>query len=227
MKSLPSLIAIDGPAASGKSTIGRLLANRLGYAFLDTGVMYRAVTLMALKRNIDVNDIDEVEKIAENIIINIRPTQVKDGRQFDVLVDGTDVTWLIRQSQVNDNVSQVSTYPGVRSALTWQQRIIGRQGKIIMVGRDIGTIVLPTADLKIYLEASVEERALRRFQELKLRGEIETYKSILKSMKRRDEIDSNRHIAPLIPAEDAIIIKTDGKTIQLVLEEILQIIEKM
>jgi len=227
LKSLPSLIAIDGPAASGKSTIGRLLANRLGYAFLDTGVMYRAVTLMALKRNIDVNDIDEVEKIAENIIINIRPTQVKDGRQFDVLVDGTDVTWLIRQSQVNDNVSQVSTYPGVRSALTWQQRIIGRQGKIIMVGRDIGTIVLPTADLKIYLEASVEERALRRFQELKLRGEIETYKSILKSMKRRDEIDSNRHIAPLIPAEDAIIIKTDGKTIQLVLEEILQIIEKM
>ena len=227
MKSLPSLISIDGPAASGKSTIGRLLAERLGYAFLDTGVMYRAVTWMVLKSNIDVNDEDEVARIAKNININIRAAQVKDGRQFDVLVDGTDITWLIRQSQVNDNVSQVSTYPGVRSAFTRQQRIFGRQGKMIMVGRDIGTIVLPNADLKIYLEASVEERALRRFQELKLRGGTETYKSVLKSMKRRDEIDSKRHLAPLIPAEDAIIIKTDGKTIQSVLEEILHIIEKM
>jgi len=227
LNSTPSLIAIDGPAASGKSTIGQLLAQDLGYVFLDTGVMYRAVTWAVLKRNINIRDEKNVARTARNIKIDIRPTRITDGRQFDVMVDGEDITWLIRHSQINDNVSQVSSYPGVRSALTEQQKEIGKQGRTIMVGRDIGTVVLPDADLKIYLEASVEERARRRYEELKTRGENELFESVLRSMKRRDEIDSKRCLAPLIPAADAIIINTDGKSIKTVMEEIILIIEKM
>lgn len=226
MKSIPSLIAIDGPAASGKSTVGQLLAKQLGYIFLDTGVMYRAVTWLALKNKIDIKNEQDVSEIAQTIKIDIHHPRINDGRQFDVLVNGEDITWMIRDSKIDDNISQVSMYPGVRLALTRQQREIGKQGRIVMVGRDIGTVVLPDADLKIYLEASVEERAQRRYQESITRGEDQSFESILRSMKRRDQIDSRRSLAPLVPANDAIIINTDGKNIKEVLKEILQLIEK-
>jgi cytidylate kinase len=224
MANFPKIIAIDGPAASGKSSIGQQLAIELGYLFLDTGLMYRAVTWAALHQNIEISDEKSVNDLAKQIKITIQPSSVKDERQCDVLVNEQDITWLIRNQSVNDNVSRVSTYTGVREAMTAQQRIFGKQGNIVMVGRDIGTIVLPDADLKIYLEASIEERACRRYKEFLERGENGTYQEILKSMKRRDEIDSQRSLAPLKPAKDAIILLTDGKNKEQVIKEILGLI---
>lgn len=221
---IPKAIAIDGPAASGKSTIGQELAQRLGYLFLDTGIMYRAVTWAALEKKVAISDEREVSEIARKIIIEIEPASIQDTRQCDVLVNGGDVTWLIRDAEVNDNVSQVSAYEGVRAAMTAQQKVIGAKGNIVMVGRDIGTVVLPDAGLKIFLEASVEERAMRRYFEVMDRKGTETFQEILDSMKKRDEIDSKRSLAPLKPASDAHIIITDGKNKDEVTREILNLI---
>jgi len=207
---LPTIIAIDGPAASGKSTLGEKLASHLGYLYFDTGVMYRAVTLASLNTFAGVDDDIAVSELSERIVIDVKPPSVEDGRKADVLLDGLDVTWQIRHPDVDANVSQVSTYAGVRKAMTNRQRQIGLRGSVVMVGRDIGTVVLPEAGLKIYLDASVEERAHRRFIEQVQRGETTSYSEILKSMRRRDEIDSTRLIAPLMPAEDAWIINSDG-----------------
>ena len=206
---LPSIIAIDGPAASGKSTIGKQLADELGYLFFDTGVMYRAVTWLALKRGVPIQDEAAVTGLVENTEIDVRPPSQIDGRNGDILADGQDVTWDIRRPEVEAHVSQVSTYPGVRKALSAQQRRIGRRGRVVMVGRDIGTVVLPEADLKIYLDASAEERARRRYQEIIDRGEQADYDEILAAMRRRDQIDSTRALAPLRPAPDAVILDSD------------------
>lgn len=221
---IPMTIAIDGPAASGKSTIGQELAHRLGYLFLDTGIMYRAVTWAALENQVAISDEKKVSEIARKINIEIKPASIQDTRQYDVLVNGMDVTWLIRNAAVNDNVSQVSAYEGVRAAMTVQQKIIGEKGNIVMVGRDIGTVVLPNADLKIFLEASAEERAKRRHAEVIGRKSTETFQEILDSMRKRDEIDSKRSLAPLKPAPDAHIILTDSKTKDEVTQEILNLI---
>ena len=224
--SIPNLIAIDGPAASGKSSIGQDISKKLGYLFLDTGIMYRAVTWAALDRKVPIDDEKRISDLARNIHIEIRQPSISDGRESDVLVDNVDVTWNIRETRVNDNVSAASAYPEVRVEMTKQQREIAKNGKIVMVGRDIGTVVLPEANLKIYLEASVEERAMRRFQEEIEHGRKTTYENILISMRKRDEIDSKRRVAPLIPAKDAIIIHTDGKKRSKVFEEILQLFNK-
>jgi CMP/dCMP kinase len=146
----PSVIAIDGPAASGKSTVGLRLANTLGYLFFDTGVMYRAITWLTLARGIDVHDEAAVTRLAEDAQIDVAPASKPDGRVLDVLVEGQDITWEIRSRKVDENVSLISAYRGVRRALCQQQRRIGQRGNIVMVGRDIGTVVLPEADLKIY-----------------------------------------------------------------------------
>jgi cytidylate kinase len=225
MTNFPKTIAIDGPAASGKSSIGQELAAKLGYLFLDTGLMYRAVTWEALNQNIEISDENRINLIAQQIKIIIRPPSVNDNRQCDVLVNNKDITWLIRSQNVNKNVSQVSAYAGVREEMTLQQRIFGNKGNIVMVGRDIGTVVLPEADLKIYLEASAEERAQRRFKEVLEHEGIETYQEILESMRHRDEIDSQRSLAPLKPAKDAIIVSTDGKNKKQVIQEILCILK--
>jgi len=220
----PSTIAIDGPAASGKSTIGGLLADLLGYVYLDTGVMYRAVTWAAIARGIAIEDEGRVSLLAEQLKIDVvRPT-VDDGRQYTVLADEQDITWEIRYPEVNQGVSPVSTYPGVRAALTAQQRRIGRRGRIVMVGRDIGTVVLPDADLKIYLDAAVEERAGRRYRELLARGEAADFCAVLRSVQRRDEIDSNRALAPLRAAEDAVIVDTTDLDVDEVLEQVLALV---
>ena len=210
-------IAIDGPAGSGKSTIAKLLANELGYLFFDTGVMYRAVTWEALCRNIPIDDQARVTSLAENVQIDVRAPTVDDGRSSDVLADGKDITWDIRRPEVDENVSIVSAYPGVRKALTAQQRRIGLRGNVVMAGRDIGTVVLPDAELKIYLDASVEERARRRFLERQSRGEMVDFDEILKMMRRRDSIDSTREVAPLCAAEDAVVIDTERKSISQIL----------
>jgi|WetSurMetagenome_2_1015567.scaffolds.fasta_scaffold89417_2 CMP/dCMP kinase len=217
----PNMIAVDGPAASGKSTIAEKLAERLNYLFFDTGVMYRAVTWAAIDR-FGRTDIEAaVSELARTIQIDVRPASKSDGRKTDVLVDNRDVTWEIRGPEVDANVSQVSTYPEVRAALTDQQRRIGLQGKVVMAGRDIGTVVLPEAELKIYLDASAEVRANRRYSEILRRGGSASYDDILTALRRRDEIDSTRAIAPLRPSDDAIIIHTDGLCIEDVLMKIL------
>lgn len=222
---LPKMIAIDGPAASGKSTLAEKLAARLHYLYLDTGVMYRAVTYAALEENKDIDDERYVTELAERIHIDVTPPTVADGREADVMVDGKDITWLIRTPVVERNVSQVSAYPGVRKAMTAQQRRIGLRGDVVMVGRDIGTVVLPEADLKIYLDASPDVRAQRRFDEKRARGENVTYAEILAGILQRDAIDSNRAVAPLRPAEDAHIIDSSGKGIAQVFEEVLTFID--
>jgi CMP/dCMP kinase len=212
------IIAIDGPAASGKSTLGHKLAQELGYLYFDTGVMYRAVTWLAITRGLEISDEAAITNLAENTKIDVRPPSIRDGRAYDVVVDHQDITWDIRRPEVEGNVSPVSAYAGVRKALSSQQRRIGLRGKVVMVGRDIGTVVLPKADLKIYLDASVEERARRRFIELQQRGEPADYDVILQAMRKRDQIDSTRDVAPLRPAEDAHILCSDGLDADQVLE---------
>ena len=176
--------------------------------------MYRAVTLAGLQAGIPASDEDRVTKMASEISIDVRPPSKQDGRQYDVIVDGEDVTWEIRSKEVDANVSEVSAYSGVRQAMTERQREIGRRGDVVMVGRDIGTVVLPEADLKLYLDASVEARARRRYEERQARGEDVEYEEILESMRTRDRIDSNRDVAPLRPAEDAIHIDSSDLSIE-------------
>ncbi|MFN2150615.1 MAG: (d)CMP kinase [Anaerolineales bacterium] len=205
----PNIIAIDGPAASGKSTLAKRLAEYLQYLYFDTGVMYRAITWAVLQRGISPADEAEVTALAETVTIDVQSATVDDGRDFDVLVEGQDITWDIRQADVEANVSVVSAYPGVRKALSTQQRRVGLRGRVVMVGRDIGTVVLPEAQLKIYLDASVEERARRRYEERVARGDQASYQVILEAMRMRDQIDSTRDVAPLRAAEDAIVIDSD------------------
>ena len=216
----PNIIAIDGPAASGKSTLAIHLARWLDYLYFDTGIMYRAVTLAGLQSGMDLNDEAAVNGLAERIRIDVKPPTPGLGRTYDVTLDGKDVTDLIRSAEVDAWVSPVSVYAGVRQAMTAQQRQIGARGRVVMVGRDIGTVVFPEADLKIYLVASVEERARRRYQELMAAGGNPDYEKIAASMRRRDEIDSHRAIAPLKPADDARIIDTDTLTIEQVFEKV-------
>jgi cytidylate kinase len=221
----PSTIAIDGPAASGKSTVGGLLAERLGYVYFDTGVMYRAVTWAALVRGIAIQDEAGVTALAQDLKIDVLLPTVDDGRQYTVMADGKDVTWQIRRPEVNLGVSPVSVYPGVRAALTAQQRRIGLKGRIVMVGRDIGTVVLPDADLKIYLDATAVERANRRYREDLARGEPADYDLVLDSVLLRDEIDSGRALAPLQAAEDALVIDTTLLGVEQVLERVLSLVD--
>lgn len=199
-------IAIDGPAGSGKSTVGAALAKRLHYLYFDTGVMYRAVTLAALQRGIPLADEAAVSALAEAVHITVTAPDLTDGRQYTVRLDGADVTWEIRSVEVDANVSVPSAYPKVREAMVQQQRRIAAAGNVVMVGRDIGTVVLPDADLKIYLTASAAERARRRFEELQQRGQQANYPNILSAIEQRDHIDSSRKASPLRAADDAILL---------------------
>jgi cytidylate kinase len=218
------VIAIDGPAASGKTTVGRMLADHLDYLFLDTGCMYRAVTLAVLRRGIDIDDEAAVVKLANTIELDILPPSEKDDRRlYSVLLDGEDVTWDIRTREVDLNVSQVSAYRGVRENLVGRQRKIASRGNVVVVGRDIGTVVLPDAPLKFYIIASTEERAYRRWLEQQKRDRSSSYEKILADMIRRDRIDGNRVHSPMRAAEDAIIVDTTNLTPEQVLEQILSL----
>ena len=221
--SKPSTIAIDGYAATGKSTVAALLAKELGYLYFDSGVMYRAVTWAVLNQQVDPGDTDKVSELAENLDIEVKPGGVDDGRQFTVLADGQDVTWKIRQPEVDAQVSRISSYPRVRTALTQQQRRIALSGSIVMAGRDIGTVVLPDADLKIFLQASVEERARRRYSEAMTQNKHVDYDEILRAIVKRDEQDRNNPVSPAVPAENAAIVDTDRLTIQEVVEYLKQL----
>ena len=222
----PLTIAIDGPAASGKSTLADHLAADLKYLFFDTGVMYRALTWAVIKNGILTTDETAITRLAQQIQIDVFPPSVADGRASDVLVDGQDVTWEIRQPDVDGSVSVVAAYPGVRQAMSVLQRRIGLRERVVMVGRDIGTVILPEAEIKFYLDASVEERARRRTVELQARGENISYEAILNSMRQRDKIDSTRAVAPLYPASDAIIINSDGLSMEQVLQKVKELLDR-
>ncbi|MBL8080778.1 MAG: (d)CMP kinase [Anaerolineales bacterium] len=216
-----SIIALDGPAASGKSTLGRKLADTLGYLFFDTGIMYRAITLIGLELDMNLQDEASITRLAQDTQIEIRPPSRDDGRAFDIMVGSKDITWDVRRGDVDANVSVVSAYAGVRKALSDQQRRIGLRGKVVMVGRDIGTVVLPEADLKIYLDASADERARRRYDELMARNEPANYDEILKKVIERDHIDSTRAVAPLRAADDAILIDSDKMDVEQVFNKVI------
>lgn len=225
-KKLPQTIAIDGPAGAGKSTIGLLLAKRLGYLFLDTGAMYRAVALSALRQGIATSNGDVLTRVAESLPINIeRPaSDCGDDRAYTVKIGDEDVTWEIRKPEVEAVVSSVAAWPGVRQAQVLQQRRIARLGPVVMVGRDITTEVLPNADLKIYLDASLEERARRRFVELKARGRDVTLEQVEAEIAHRDDIDMHRAAGALRQAEDAVRVDTDGLDIDDALAEVERIV---
>ena len=217
-------IAIDGPAASGKSTVGARLAHRLGYLYFDTGVMYRAVTWATLDRGVAIDDEEAVTRLAEELEIRVLRPTLDDGRQYTVLADGRDITWDIRSPEVNQGVSPVSAYLGVRRALTARQRAIGADGGVVMVGRDIGTVVLPKAEIKVYLDASLHERARRRHLEDLRRGKASDMAEVIRDLRRRDRIDSTRAAAPLRPADDAIILDSTNLTADQVVERIVALV---
>lgn len=223
----PQRIAIDGPAGSGKSTVGEHLARHLGYLYIDTGAMYRALAWLALHEGIATDDVASLVNLARHADIAISRPQIADGRQYTVTVHGRDITWDIRSTAVTNAVSRVSSPPPVRELLIAQQRTLGHQGRVVMVGRDIGAVVLPDAELKIYLTASLAERARRRYTELQERmgahnPALPSLESVMRDIEQRDSIDHGN----MQPASDAIIIETDHLSVQQVLEAIYHYLEK-
>ncbi len=222
----PGRIAIDGPAGSGKSTIGEQLAHHLGYLYIDTGAMYRAVAWLALQEGVDINDGPALGRLAQHAEIVISRPQIDDGRQYTVTARGLEITWAIRSPAVTAAVSLVSAHPEVRTILIAQQRAMAQKDGVVMVGRDIGAVVLPDAELKIYLTASLEERARRRHAELEERlGQsnpaLPSMEEVLRDIERRDEIDHDN----MRPAHDAIIIMTDNLSVPQVLDVIYSYLE--
>lgn len=220
--SRPFTIAIDGPAAAGKSTVGEIVARQIDGVYFDSGLLYRATTRLALDRHIDPDDGDALAACTQRASIRVeRPSM--PGRQNDVIVDGTDVTDLLRTPEVDRAVSQVSQHASVRAALLSTQRQIARSGRVVMVGRDIGTVVLPDAELKVFLDASPEERARRRCEQNRHAVPRPSYAAVLADLRRRDQIDSERDVAPLRPADDAVVIDSDPLTVEEVADRIVAI----
>ena len=214
-------IAIDGPAASGKTAVGRLLARRLGCRFLDTGTMYRAVTWAAAERGIDLHDEDALSTLASALEMRV-VSQESGDRLF---VDTIDVTDRLRDPEIDRGVSLVARVPGVRSAMVQQQRVIASDGPIVMVGRDIGTVVLPAARVKVFLSASAEVRSQRRYRELQDLGQTPDYERLVDDLTRRDKIDSERSDSPMKPADDALVIETDSLGVEEVTERVMLLVE--
>lgn len=212
-------VAIDGPAAAGKSTISKLVAKKLGYTYIDTGAMYRAVTYYVMKKGVDPKD----EAASCALMPEIKIELKSDGT---VLCSGEDVTRVIREPSVSGNVSYIASYKDIRLALVDQQRAMSNKVSVVMDGRDIGTYVLPHADVKIFMVASVEERAKRRYKENMEKGIACTFEEIVADVEKRDHIDSTRAFAPLKPAEDSIRLDTTPLTIDEVVAEVLRIIEE-
>ena len=217
----PLAIAIDGPVASGKTAVGRLVARRLGLRFLDTGSMYRAVTRVALDRCIDLNDGDALTALAERLDLRLSFAHGADR----LTADGTDVTDGLRTPGVERGVSLVARVPGVRRSLVAQQRRMAADGPLVMAGRDIGTVVMPDAPVKVYLNASARVRATRRRGDLAAGGSEADERRVLEDLTRRDKIDSERSDSPLRPARDAVIMDTDDLRIEHVADKIVDLVE--
>jgi CMP/dCMP kinase len=228
----PQVITIDGPAGSGKSTLGERLARQLGYLYLDTGIMYRAQALAALLHGVDLNDVDAATRLAEALDLQVLPPGSDDGRQYTVLLGGEDVVEVHAVQQCGQRLRpvhdagvevQVAELPTpVREVMRARQRQIGEQGRVVMVGRDIGSIVMPRAPLKIYLDASVDERARRRVLELAERGTPVAPEQVRADIARRDELD--RHV--MAPAPDAVIIVSDGRSPDEVAAMVLELVRE-
>lgn len=213
------VVAIDGPAAAGKSTVAKMVAKKIGATYIDTGAMYRAVTYFALSQNIDPKDESAVVSLLPKLKLDIK----EDGRIF---LNGTDVTKQIRSIEVNDNVSYVASYKDIRLALVDIQRKMSESISVVMDGRDIGTYVLPNADIKIFQVASVGTRALRRYKENISKGIQCELEDIEIGLKKRDHIDSTRTFAPLKPADDSIVLDTSNLSIEEAVDAVIEIIKK-
>lgn len=216
-------IAIDGPAAAGKSTVAKIVAGKKSYIYIDTGAMYRAITYLALKKGVDLNDEAALTALLKESAIDL--TVSLEGEQ-KVYIAGEDVTEAIRTDDVSNQVSIVAKYAGIREEMTKRQQQLAEKGGVVMDGRDIGTHVLPNAEVKIFLLASVEERAKRRFEENVKKGYNVNYETLAEEIRRRDKLDSEREISPLKKADDALEIDTTSLTIDEVAEKILQVVDK-
>lgn len=202
-------IAIDGPAGSGKSTVARMLARRLGLLHVDTGAMYRALTLQALRKGVNLRDEEALVELAQKTRITLSPAG--DGSEVRILLEGEDITAAVRSPEVSRNVSLVARVPGVRELMARRQRELAAQwGGVVMEGRDVGTVILPDAQLKVFLTASPEERAKRRQQDLLAQGYQVNLEQLVQEIAERDRLDSSRPVAPLVPAPDAWIIDSSG-----------------
>ena len=216
-------IAIDGPAAAGKSTVAKIVARKKSYIYIDTGAMYRAITYLALEKGVDLNDEAALTALLKESAIDL--TVSPEGEQ-KVYIAGEDVTEAIRTDDVSNQVSIVAKYAGIREEMTKRQQQLAEKGGVVMDGRDIGTHVLPNAEVKIFLLASVEERAKRRFEENVKKGYNVNYETLAEEIRRRDKLDSEREISPLKKADDALEIDTTSLTIDEVAEKILQVVDK-
>ncbi|MFN3420825.1 MAG: (d)CMP kinase [Armatimonadota bacterium] len=217
------VVAIDGPAGSGKSTVAKLVAKRLGYLYVDTGAMYRAVALKALRLGMNVHDEVMMSHLAQATDIALQ--QQTDG-SVRVLLDGEDVTEAIRMPEVSEASSVVSAHLGVREALTARQKLLAEQGSVVMEGRDVQTVVAPDAEVKVFLTASLEERARRRWLEMQQQGVDIAYEQVLQELSERDERDSSRSVAPLRKALDAVEIDTTNMTIDEVVDKIVELVRR-
>ncbi|TCK97995.1 cytidylate kinase [Natranaerovirga hydrolytica] len=215
-------IAIDGPAGAGKSTIAKKVAETLGYVYIDTGAMYRAIAYECIRKNINIKDEEAINTLCSNIDIII---QYVDGEQ-QVLLNNENVTHYIRTTEVGNVTSQISVYHNVRKKLVELQQKLAHQANVIMDGRDIGTYVLPNANLKIFLTASIEQRAQRRWKELNDKGDQTQLKTLEAQIKERDYNDMNRKIAPLKKAEDAIEVDTSNMSIEEVVKKVISLYNK-
>ena len=215
-------IAIDGPAGAGKSSISKVVANELGYLYIDTGAMYRGVTWAVLDSHVDVNNQKEVEALLPSLDLTLEPT----ASACKVYVKGQDVTDLIRQQQINENVSTIASYKGVREYLVERQQAMAAVGGVILDGRDIGSVVLPKAELKIYLTASVDARAKRRWLEVQGTSNEQPLEEIKKNVESRDEMDKNRDESPLVCVEDAIVVDSSNMTFDETVEHILHLVQE-
>lgn len=218
----PIAVAIDGPSGAGKSTIARVLAKELQFIYVDTGALYRAVGYTALQNGVSIDDLDAVKTLLENAVVELRYV---DGEQR-VYVNGDDVSDFIRTPEVSQAASQVSAIPFVRQFLFDLQQNMAKQHSVIMDGRDIGTVVLPHAQVKIFLTASAEDRAQRRYEELIAKGLEVTYEDVLSDMRERDKRDSERAAAPLKPADDAVLVDTSGNTLEKSISVLRAIVEE-
>lgn len=218
-------IAIDGPSAAGKSSVGHRVAQRLGFPFLDTGAMYRALTWLALQRGVDIEDAQALGRLAREVDVRLDAPQPGSPEHCTIWVDGEDLTPMLRRPEVEAAVSLVSRAPALRRAMVVVQRRLARNGPLVMAGRDIGTVVLPKADLKVYLDASMEERVRRRQKEMTALGRPASVAEVRRNILHRDSIDSSRKTAPLRPAADAIIIDTDNLSEEQVVERVLCLAE--
>jgi cytidylate kinase len=215
------IIAIDGPAASGKSTVAKIVAENLGYRFISTGAMYRAVTYQAINKKIDIYDEKKTTDLAEKIKISFKKEPDLTEKVF---VDNQEITQELFTPKVDSSVSYVSRIPGVRKMMVKQQRKLAKEGNVVLEGRDVGTVVLPKADVKLYLTASAAERARRRKTELDKRGHVCDLQSLKRELVSRDRIDSTRKVSPLIKACDAYLIDTTNKTLDQVVDTAMEII---